>query len=86
VYILVIQYSQIIIVLIILIQLKLHNVYSSSIIRMIKSRRIRWKEHLASMGEKGNACKGPVGNQKEKDHWADLDVDGRIVIKWIFEK
>jgi hypothetical protein len=31
----------------------LHNLYSSAnIIRMIKSTRIRWTEHVARMGEK----------------------------------
>jgi hypothetical protein len=40
---------------------KLHNeelrdLYSSpSIIRIIKSRRIRWADHLARMGQKRNA-------------------------------
>jgi hypothetical protein len=34
---------------------ELHNLYSSpSIIRIIKSRRIRWAEHVARMGEKRN--------------------------------
>jgi hypothetical protein len=33
-----------------------HNLYSSpSIIRMIKSRRMRWAGHIARMGEKRNA-------------------------------
>jgi hypothetical protein len=32
---------------------ELHNLYSSpSIIRMIKSRRLRWRRHLAGMEEK----------------------------------
>jgi hypothetical protein len=36
---------------------ELHNLYSSpSIIRMIKSRRMRWAEHVARMGVKRNAC------------------------------
>jgi hypothetical protein len=35
---------------------ELHNLYSSpSIIRMIKSRRMRWAGHVARMGEKRNA-------------------------------
>jgi hypothetical protein len=35
---------------------ELHNLYSSpSIIRMIKSRRMRWAGYVARMGEKGNA-------------------------------
>jgi hypothetical protein len=35
---------------------ELHNLYSSpNIIRMIKSRRMRWAGHVARMGEKRNA-------------------------------
>jgi hypothetical protein len=35
---------------------ELHNLYSSpSIIRIIKSRRMRWAGHVARMGEKRNA-------------------------------
>jgi hypothetical protein len=34
---------------------ELHNLYSSpSIIRIIKSRRLRWAGHVARMGEKRN--------------------------------
>jgi hypothetical protein len=35
---------------------ELHNLYSSpSIIRMIKSRKMRWAGNVARMGEKRNA-------------------------------
>jgi hypothetical protein len=35
---------------------EVHNLYSSpNIIRMIKSRRMRWGGHVARMGEKRNA-------------------------------
>jgi hypothetical protein len=35
---------------------ELHNLYSSpSVIRMIKSRRMRWTRHVARMGAKRNA-------------------------------
>jgi hypothetical protein len=35
---------------------ELHNLYSSpSIIRVTKSRRMRWAGHVARMGEKRNA-------------------------------
>jgi hypothetical protein len=41
---------------------ELHNLYSSpSIIRMIKSRRIRWAEYVARMGEMWNAYRILVG-------------------------
>jgi hypothetical protein len=35
---------------------ELHNLYCSpSIIRIIKSRRMRWARHVVQMGEKRNA-------------------------------
>jgi hypothetical protein len=35
----------------------LHNVFSSpDVVKMIKSRRVRWEDHVARMGEKRNAC------------------------------
>jgi hypothetical protein len=41
---------------------ELHNLYSSpSIIRIIKSRRMRWVGHVARMGEKRNLHKLLVG-------------------------
>jgi hypothetical protein len=49
---------------------KLHNeelrdLYSSpSIIRIIKSRRLRWAGHVARMGEKRNAYRLLVGKPK----------------------
>jgi hypothetical protein len=46
-----------------------HNLYSSpSIIRIIKSRRMRWEGHIARMGEKRNAYRTLGGSQKERDH------------------
>jgi hypothetical protein len=40
----------------------LHNLYSSSsIIRMIQSRRMRWKGHVAGIGEKINTYSLLVG-------------------------
>jgi hypothetical protein len=26
------------------------------------------------------------GNLSERDHWGDPDVDGRIILRWIFRK
>jgi hypothetical protein len=41
---------------------ELHNLYSSSsIIRIIKSRRMRWAGHVARMGEKMNVYRLLVG-------------------------
>jgi hypothetical protein len=70
--------------------------YSSpSIIRIIKSRRIRWAGHVARMGEKRNVYrllvgepegKGPLGRPRRR--WIDnikmylLEI-GVSVVDWI---
>jgi hypothetical protein len=46
---------------------KLRGLYSSpSIIRIIKSRRMRWAGHVARMGEKRNAYRSLVGKPEGK--------------------
>jgi hypothetical protein len=46
----------------------LHDLYSSpSIIRIIKSRRMRWAGHVARIGEK-NSCRLLVGKPEGKNH------------------
>jgi hypothetical protein len=40
--------------------------YWPSIIRMIKSRRMRWAEHVANMGKEKNAYRLLVGNTRRK--------------------
>jgi hypothetical protein len=45
---------------------ELHNLYSSpSIIRLIKSRRIRWERHVECMSEKRNAYRVLIGKSEE---------------------
>jgi hypothetical protein len=75
---------------------ELHNLYASpSIIRMIKSRRMRWAGHVASVGEKRNAYrilvempegKRPLGRPRRR--WVDnIKMDlreiGRDGMDWI---
>jgi hypothetical protein len=46
---------------------ELHDLYSSpSIIRIIKSRRMRWAGHVARMGKQRNAYRLLVGKPKGK--------------------
>jgi hypothetical protein len=46
---------------------ELHDLYSSpNIIRIIKSRRMRWAGHVTRMGEKRNACRLLVGKPEGK--------------------
>jgi hypothetical protein len=36
---------------------------------------------------RGEVCIGFWwGNLRERDHWGDPDVDGRIMLRWIFRK
>jgi hypothetical protein len=48
---------------------ELYDLYSSpSIIRIIKSRRMRWAGYVAQMGEKRNANRLLVGKPEGKSH------------------
>ena len=61
--------------------------YSSpNIIQVIRSRRLRWAGHVACMGEMRGAYRILVKNLREEDRLEDSDLDGRIILKWIFEK
>ena len=72
---------------------KLHNeelndMHSSlNIVRVIKSRRMRWAGHVARMGEERCTCTGFWwGNLGVRDHLGDPGVDGRVILRWIFRK
>jgi hypothetical protein len=73
-----------------------HNLYSSpSIIRIIKSRRMRWAGHVARMGEKRNVYrllegkpegKRPLGRPRHRridNIKMDLLEIGLSVVDWI---
>jgi hypothetical protein len=68
---------------------ELHNLYSSqSIIRMIKSRRMRWARHVAHMGEELKSYRVLVGKlegnrplERPRCRWEDntkMNLDGLI--------
>jgi hypothetical protein len=66
---------------------ELNNLYfSPNIVRVIKSRRMRWAEHVARMG-RGEVCtEFWWGNLREGDHLGDPGIDGRIILGLIFGK
>ena len=33
---------------------------------------------------RGEVCTGR--NRRERDHWGDTDVDGKIILRWIFRE
>jgi hypothetical protein len=46
-------------------------------IKMVKSRRMRWAGHVARMGENRNAYRIFVGKPEGKRHlWEDQEVGG----------
>jgi len=67
--------------------IKLHNeelndLYcSTNIVRVIKSRRMRWAGHVARMGERRGVYTVLVGKPE-----GDPGVGGRIILRWIFNK
>jgi len=70
---------------------KLHNeelndLYSlPNIVRVIKSRRMRWAGHVSSIGEGERRGAYRVffggGHLRIKDHLGDPGVDGRIILR-----
>jgi hypothetical protein len=58
---------------------ELHSLYSLlNIVRVNKSRRIKWAGHGACMGEgRGKVFTGfCLGGLKERGHWEDLGIGG----------
>jgi hypothetical protein len=52
---------------------EIHNLYSSpSIIRMMKSRRMRWAGHVAQMGQRGMHIGYWIDLPEDMDHWKAL--------------
>jgi hypothetical protein len=62
---------------------ELHNRYSSpNIVRMIKSRMMRWVGKWYT-GGRGEVFTGFwLGSPKVRDHWEDLGAGGRITLSW----
>jgi hypothetical protein len=57
-----------------------HSLYSSpNIVRVIKTRRVRWAGHVACMGEV--FTRFWFGGLKVRDHWEDLGIGGRITLR-----
>jgi hypothetical protein len=61
-------------------------VYASPhvIISIIKSRKIKWAENVACMGDMRIAYSILVEKPERRDHLEDLGVDGGIMLEWMF--
>jgi len=66
---------------------ELNDFYSSpNIVRVIKSRRMRWAGHVARMAEESGVYRVLVGKLEGMNHWGDLGVDGWIILERISRK
>jgi hypothetical protein len=66
---------------------KLNDLYRSpSIVRVIKSRRMRWTGHVVHMGDRRVAYGIWWENLRERGHLEDAGVEGMIILRGIFRK
>jgi hypothetical protein len=66
---------------------ELNDLFSSPhIIRVVKSKRMRWAGHVARMGKREVHTGFWWGDLRESDYLANPGVDGRIILKRIFKK
>jgi len=71
---------------------KLHNEElsdlhaSPNIVRVIKSRTVRWAGHVARMGERRGIYRVLVGKPEEKRPLGRSRHRWRIILRWIFRK
>jgi hypothetical protein len=61
----------------------LHCIDDNSLNCVFIMRWVRYKLHIG----RGEACtEFWLVNPRERDHWGDPGVDGRIILCWIFRK
>jgi hypothetical protein len=66
---------------------ELHSLYSSpDVIRMIKSRRMRWAGHITQLGEKRNEYRLFMGKPEGRRPLERERIGGWTILKWIMEK
>jgi len=59
---------------------ELNDLYSSpNIVRVMKSRRMRWAGYVTRMGERRGVYRILVGTLRERDNSGDPGVDWRII-------
>jgi len=65
----------------------LNDLYCSpNIVRVIKSRRMRWVGHIARMGRGERHTGFWWGKLRERDHLEGPGIVGRTILRWIFRE
>jgi len=66
---------------------ELNDLYSShNIVRVKKSRRIRWVWHVARVGNRRGECRVFVGKPERNMPLGRPRHRGKIILSWIFRK
>jgi hypothetical protein len=66
---------------------KLHDLFlSPNIIRVMKSRRMRWAGHVEGVGERRGVYRFLMGIPEGTHHLEELGLDGSVILKWILKK
>ena len=67
--------------------MELYHLYSSSsIIRVIKSRRMRWVGYAERMEERIDAYRFLLGKTEGNRPLGRFNVNGSVILKWILKK
>jgi len=64
----------------------LHDLYFSSLFHVIKSRRMRWAEHVFMYGVQEMCIQGSVGETWRKETTLKTCRRWRIILKWMCKK
>jgi hypothetical protein len=66
---------------------ELHTLYASpDSFRMIKSKSMRWAEHVERMVDRRKMLTFWLEDLNGRDHSEDLCADGKIILEWILKK
>ena len=66
---------------------ELNSLYCSpNTVRVIKSRRLRWADHVVRMEEGRSAFKISTGKATGKRLWEGLGIDEREILEWNLKK
>jgi hypothetical protein len=70
---------------------KIHNkdlidLYSSTVVQVIQSRIMRWAGYVARIVEKRGVNRILVGNLKKVVYLGYPDIEGKIILRWIYGK
>lgn len=64
----------------------LHDLHSSpNTVLVIKWSRVKWVEHVASMGEGRGVYRVWWANLRKREYLEDIGVDGMIILKGILK-